>query len=474
MKEVKLPKGYEEKFFLLLEELQGEFNPDCEVQRVDIVMYPWRKQRSEEIQFLTPAVIVFVENTQKETKHVVVYAWNGKEWTVFCGDSLFNKKTTLNQKEIYGEYVKLLKELNMEDYAIDEKFIGIADYCVFWKKKDCRHVRHSANILNSLNEAQKNSLKERLREIREKLNTGKSGKRKDFSVLLKNFAFKVPVLIEGEQGSGKTHTAFKVAEELANKLGAEVIVGQGDNSVEATDLLGYWIKDQTGNLVWKDGVLTESFRKAQKGKVILIFDEFYRLRDREKDIFVRALTVFPDGKLRLRTGRVIRVEDGVAVEEVIEIPKENLWVIATTNVGAQFMVDEADPALKERFIILRKDTTEEELREILKRKVREKGFSQSIVETLIKFYRGAEKLFKNGELSGKPTTRTLVRAVELSESEEEVKDYLWEQRYLWIGRDSFGYPIKSRRKFSKSFLTLSSERELFPLLAFPSFVAYNV
>ena len=115
-------------------------------------------------------------------------------------------------------------------------------------------------------------------------------------------------------------------------------------------------------------------------------------------------------------------------------------------------MDEADPALKERFIILRKDTTEEELREILKKKVKERGYSQSIVEKLIKFYRGAEKLFKNGELSGKPTTRTLVRALELSESEEEVKEYLWEQRYLWIGRDSLGYPIQEQEEVLKELL----------------------
>ena len=452
MKVVKLPKGYEEKLFTFLEELNKEFYSDIEVQRIDLVMYPWRKQRSEEIQFLTPALIAFVENTQKNTKHVVVYAWNGREWTVFCGDALFNQKTSLDQRKIYEEYLNLLKNLNMEDYAIDEKFVGIADYCIFWKEKDCRHVRHSANILNSFNEVQKNSLKERLREIREKFNTDKREETKDFGTLLKKFAFKVPILIEGEQGSGKTYSAFRVAQELSRKMGAEVVVGQGDNSVEATDLLGYWIKDQSGNLVWKDGVLTEAFRKAQKKKVILIFDEFYRLRDREKDIFVRALTVFPDGKLRLRTGRVIKVEEGIAQEEVIEVPKENLWIIATTNVGAQFTVDEADPALKERFVILRKDTTEEELREILKKKVKEKGFSLSIIDKLIKFYRGAEKLFKNGELSGKATTRTLVRALELSESEEDIKEYLWEQRYLWIGRDSFGYPVQEQEEVLKELL----------------------
>ena len=252
MKVVKLPKGYEGKLFTFLEELQKEFYSDLEVQRIDLVMYPWRKQRSEEIQFLTPAVIAFVENTEKKTKHVVVYTWNGKEWTVFCGDALFNKKTSLDQKKICEEYVKLLKELNMEDYAIDEKFIGIADYCIFWKERDCRHVRHSANILNSLNETQKNSLKERLREIREKFNTDKKEENRDFGTLIKKFAFKAPLLIEGEQGSGKTHTVWEVAEELSKEIGAEVVVGQGDNSVEATDLLGYWIKDQSGNLVWKD------------------------------------------------------------------------------------------------------------------------------------------------------------------------------------------------------------------------------
>ena len=453
MRLAKLTAGYEKKFFTFLEELQKkEFYPALEVKAINIVLYPWRKQRSEEILFITPAVIVFVENVLKESFHVVVYAWNEeeKEWTVFCGDALLGKSEAISKTAVYKSYVDFLKKVNLAEYKIPESYIGVSDFCSFWINKDCKHIKHATTILLTLGDNKKREIENTLSQIREKAN-GKKPERKNLSQILKKFAFKVPVLIEGEQGSGKTYTAFKVAEELANELGAEVIVGQGDNSVEATDLLGYWIKDRSG-LVWKDGVLTESFRKAQRGKVILIFDEFYRLKEREKDIFVRALTVFPDGKLRLRTGRVVKVEDGIAVEEIIEIPKENLWVIATTNVGTQFAVDEADPALKERFIIIRKDTSEEELREILIQKVQERGFSETLVDKLIRFYRGAEKLTKSGELASKPTTRTLVRAVELSESEEEVKEYLWEQRYLWIGRDSFGYPIPEQEEILRDLI----------------------
>jgi len=453
MRLAKLPAGYEKKFFTFLEKIQKEFYSDLEVRAINIVLYPWRKQRSEEILFITPAVLIFVENIQKDTSHVVVYAWNEeeKEWTVFCGDALLGKSGAISKTVVYKTYEDFLRKVNLTEYKIPESYIGVSDFCSFWRTKDCRHIKHAANILLTLEDDQKRKIENTLSQIREKAN-GKKPERKDFSQILKKFAFKVPVLIEGEQGSGKTYTAFKVAEELSKEIGAEVIVGQGDNSVETTDLLGYWIKDQSGNLVWKDGVLTEAFRKAQKKKVILIFDEFYRLKDREKDIFVRALTVFPDGKLRLRTGRVVKVEDGIAVEEIIEIPKENLWVIATTNVGTQFAVDEADPALKERFIILRKDTTEEELREILIQKVRKTSFPETLVEKLIRFYRGAERLTRSGELASKPTTRTLVRAVELSESEDEVKEYLWEQRYLWIGRDSFGYPIQEQEEILRDLI----------------------
>jgi len=422
------------------------FSEQLEATSLKVVAYPWRDMGTKKLKDVVPALVV--ELTDENQTYFVIYAKKGGTWKVFCGDALLNQSAKLTpeeREEVYSNYVNALKELKF--YALPESWIGKGTPCPsFWREGTCSHVKHANAVLTGVFKTG-GDLIEELEELEEKLTNANDTK--GFAQSLKRFAFKVPVLIEGEQGSGKTYTAFQVAEELKKELGAEVIVGQGDNSVEATDLLGYWIKDQSGNLVWKDGVLTESFRKAQKGKVILLFDEFYRLRDREKDIFVRALTVFPDGKLRLRTGRVVKVEDGVAVEEIIEVPKENLWVIATTNVGAQFMVDEADPALKERFIILRKDTTEGELREILTKKVREKGYSEKVAQKLLEFYKKARKLFVVGELQSAPTTRTLVRAVELSESEEEVKDYLWEQRYLWIGRDSFGYPIQEQERLIK-------------------------
>jgi len=426
---------------------QGAFYEDLEVLKLKYVWYPWREKKSTEIVALTPALIAQIKNVEKDTIHYVIIAINPDTHQLdeFCGDILLtnSEKYEKERDEIYREYQKLLKEKEIDEHSIPEEWIGTGNWCRTWKF--CKHFEHLRTLLDAGQVKQGFSLL---------LNSVEEEKKEEegFETKLKKFAFKVPVLLEGEQGSGKTHTAFKVAQEIAKEIGAEIVIGQGDNSIEATDLLGYWIKDQSGNLVWKDGVLTEAFRKAQKGKVILIFDEFYRLRDREKDIFVRALTVFPDGKLKLRTGRVIKVEDGIAQEEVLEIPKENLWVIATTNVGTQFDVDEADPALQERFIILRKDTTEKELKEILKKKVKEKRFSQELVEKLIRFWKGARKLWKSGELSGFPTTRTLVRAIELAQEEEEVKEYLWEQRYIWIGRDSFGYPIPEQEDTLKELL----------------------
>jgi hypothetical protein len=43
-----------------------------------------------------------------------------------------------------------------------------------------------------------------------------------------------------------------------------------------------------------------------------------------------------------------------------------------------------------------------------------------------------------------PTTRTLVRAVELADKESEVKTLLDDQALLWVERDLDGFPNKEQ------------------------------
>ena len=281
---------------------------------------------------------------------------------------------------------------------------------------------------------------------------------------LKRFAFKIPVLVEGDRGSGKTYEAFEYAKSLdiepsfvGGHAGIESIdllgclvpyAGQEskieDTSVSAADFFSgdYQMKvsNSSNSLIWKDGPIAEAFRKAQNGeKAILIIDELLRIPQRELNILLTALSPV-HGKYNLRTGRILEVIDGVAREEVLSCDTRNLFILATTNVGGQYAVDTIDPALAERFIVVRKDTEVDTLIDILKNKAEEKGFHFTLAQKAGLFFERMTDAKEQGLVAEVPTIRTLSRAFDLAEQEEDVKDYILDQKLLWVDRDVYGKP----------------------------------
>lgn len=286
---------------------------------------------------------------------------------------------------------------------------------------------------------------------------------------LKRFAFKIPVLVEGDRGSGKTYEAFEYAKSLdiepsfvGGHAGIESIdllgclvpyAGQEnkieDTSVSAADFFSgdYQMKVSSNNsnsLIWKDGPIAEAFRKAQNGeKAILIIDELLRIPQRELNILLTALSPV-HGKYNLRTGRILDVINGVAREEVLSCDTRDLFVLATTNVGGQYAVDTIDPALAERFIVVRKDTEVDTLIDILKNKAKEKGFHFTVAQKAGLFFEKMTDAKEQGLVAEVPTLRTLSRAFDLADKEEDVKDYILDQKLLWVDRDVYGKPIQEQ------------------------------
>lgn len=286
---------------------------------------------------------------------------------------------------------------------------------------------------------------------------------------LKRFAFKIPVLVEGDRGSGKTYEAFA----YAKSIGVEPAFVGGHAGLESIDLLGCLVPygnnsctvkdtevsadkffsgeysmqtESSGNsgLVWKDGPIAEAFRKAQSGKkAVLIIDELLRIPQRELNILLTALSPIDD-KYHIRTGRILSVEDGVAKEETLSCDTKNLFVLATTNVGGQYAVDTIDSALAERFVIVRKDTDYDKLMTVLSAKAQEKGFSEETAKNAGIFFNRMISAKEQGLVEECPTLRTLSRAFELADTEDEIIEYIFAQHLLWVSRDVYGKPDKEQ------------------------------
>lgn len=383
----------------------------------------------------------------KNKHHTVRLQYDGKEtgeWFLWCNANA-DKDTVCNFHK--GNSLKEVS-VNNTMYAMCKHIIGVCDTF----KDNISYI--TDDMLSEAGVIEKPAKNEEKEEPFKEL---------------KRFAFKIPVLVEGDRGSGKTYEAFEYAKNLniepsfvGGHAGIESIdllgclvpyAGQEnkieDTSVSAADFFSgdYQMKvssNSSNSLIWKDGPIAEAFRKAQSGeKAVLIIDELLRIPQRELNILLTALSPV-HGKYNLRTGRILEVIDGVAREEVLSCDTRDLFVLATTNVGGQYAVDTIDPALAERFVLVRKDTEYDRLVSILRKKAQEKGFNENLADKAGMFFNRMLSAKEQGIVEEVPTLRTLSRAFDLAEKEDEVKDYIFDQHLLWVARDVYGKPDREQ------------------------------
>lgn len=426
--------------------------------------YPWKSIRSRRVCF--SVANFYTLSDSRGTYNVIIAARQRTsvdeiDVEIWCGDQYLEGRSMLPDQaaERCAQAVEGLPDAERVRQIMESDFSSLpaSTKCDFWKLKHHKNPRlceHTQHVLAELFTIQD------LRELCDALQSFLEGREAppipgEGPGLLPRLMFRVPVLFEGDRGSGKTYEAHAFARERNLPL----IEVAGHEGVEAMDLLGSYVPVADRSLVWKDGPVSQAFRQAAKGQpTVLLIDELLRIPTRQQSVLLTALSPI-DGCYRLRTGRIVNVEDGVGEEEVLACKIEHLAVIATTNVGAEYALDDLDPAIAERWVILRKDTTEEGLREVLGKVVADKGFSSELVGQLVRFFVKMRELRNVEQVARMPTTRTLVRAVELAEREEEVSTMLLHQALLWVGRDMDGSPIMEQLETVQRAVTVAFARK---------------
>lgn len=198
---------------------------------------------------------------------------------------------------------------------------------------------------------------------------------------------KLPLLLKGPTGSGKS----RLVEFMAHELGVELLTVSCHDETSAIDLLGRYIV-QGAETVWQDGPLTRAVRAG----AIIYLDEIAEARP---DTIV-ALHSLTDHRRTLYVDRH---------NETLVAP-DSFMLVASFNPGYQKGWKELKPSTRQRFISLTMNYPQPSIeKEIV---AAEAGVEKNIAERLVKIAGKIRNLVELG-LAESASTRLLVDAAKL-------------------------------------------------------------
>ncbi len=213
---------------------------------------------------------------------------------------------------------------------------------------------------------------------------------KEVEVFEKAFENKLPVLLKGPTGTGKS----RFVEYMAYKLNKRMLTVACHEETSSTDLIGRYIIKGT-ETVWLDGPLTTAVRNGY----ILYLDEIAEARP---DVIV-AIHPLTDHRRMLYIDKL-----GETVQA-----RDDFMLVASFNPGYQKGFKELKPSTKQRFVALSFNFPEENIeKEIL---VNETGIDGGTAKKLVNIAAKIRNLNELG-LTETVSTRLLVDAAKLIRS----------------------------------------------------------
>ena len=210
----------------------------------------------------------------------------------------------------------------------------------------------------------------------------------EVEVFMQAFAQRLPLLLKGPTGCGKT----RFVEHMAARLGRPLITVSCHDDLSAADLVGrHLIGD--GNTVWSDGPLTRAVRQG----AICYLDEVVEAR---KDTIV-VLHPLADDRRELpveRTGELLQAAPG-------------FMLVVSFNPGYQSALKSLKPSTRQRFVAMSFDYPAPEIEARIIEA--ESGVPAATAQSLVRLAHSLRRLTDH-DLEETVSTRLLVMAARLA------------------------------------------------------------
>ncbi len=199
---------------------------------------------------------------------------------------------------------------------------------------------------------------------------------------------RLPVLLKGPTGCGKT----KLVESLADQLGLPLVTVSCHEDMLAADLVGRFLLEG-GDTVWQDGPLTRAVRAGG----ICYLDEIVEARS-DATVAIHSLA---DHRRQLFVERR---------DEMLTAPPSFMLVISY-NPGYQNLLKDLKPSTRQRFVAVELDFPPPELEARIV--AEQSGADESTVASLVQLGQAVRKLSEPG-LTEVVSTRALIAAGRLT------------------------------------------------------------
>lgn len=201
------------------------------------------------------------------------------------------------------------------------------------------------------------------------------------------WAHRLPVLLKGPTGCGKS----RFVEAMAAELGRPLVTVACNDETSSADLLGRWIV-RGGETVWQDGPVARAVREG----AVLYLDEVAEARE---DVIV-VVHPLSDHRRQLFIDRR---------DEVIEAP-EGFMLVVSFNPGYRRGLKELKPSTRQRFVALAFDYPAAEIEAEIVRA--EAEVDAAVAKKLVAFAAKVRHLDEPG-IAETVSTRLLVSAARL-------------------------------------------------------------